>query len=228
MDPARRSETDMHQTTTRRLLALLGASVAAGLFAGCIKPDQAVAPLPGKELYAACATCHGAHGEGNAALAAPAIAGLPAWYVESQLVKFRTGVRGAHPDDIEGLRMRPMSRQMKDEGEVKRVADYVASLAPAKPERTILDGDASAGAATYATCLACHGPTGLGNEALKAPPIAGQSDWYLLAQLKKFKDGVRGANPKDTTGGQMRPMAMTLADEKAMKNVVAHISTFSR
>ncbi|MEW5743203.1 MAG: c-type cytochrome [Myxococcota bacterium] len=218
----------MHQTTTRRLLALLGATVAAGLFDGCIKPDNAVAPLAGKELFAACSSCHGPNGEGNASIAAPSIAGLPAWYVESQLVKFRTGVRGAHPDDLEGLRMRPMSRQMKDEGEVKRVSEYVASLPPTKQAKTLTDGDAAAGAAAYATCLACHGPAGLGNEALKAPPIAGQPDWYLLAQLKKFKDGVRGANPKDVTGGQMRPMAMTLADEKAMKNVVAHISTFSR
>lgn len=218
----------MHQTTTRRLLALLGAAVTAGLFGGCIKPDGAAPPLSGKELFASCSSCHGVGGEGNPTLAAPSIAGLPAWYVESQLVKFRTGVRGAHPDDLEGLRMRPMSRQMKDEAEVKRVSEYVASLPAPKAVKTLTDGDATAGASAYATCLACHGPAGLGNEALKAPPIAGQSDWYLLAQLKKFKDGVRGTNPKDVTGAQMRPMAMTLADEKAMKNVVAHIATFSR
>jgi len=217
----------MHHTTTRRPLALAGAAVMAGLLIGCTKPDGAERPLTGQELFAACASCHGAKGEGNPSIAAPAIAGLPAWYVEAQLVKFRTGVRGAHPDDYEGLRMRPMSRQMRDEGEVKRVAEYVASMPLTKPAKT-LDGDATAGAASYATCLACHGPNGAGNEALKAPPIAGQSDWYLLAQLKKFKAGVRGANPKDVTGGQMRPMAMTLADETAMKNVVAHISTLSR
>jgi cytochrome c553 len=63
---------------------------------------------------------------------------------------------------------------------------------------------------------------------MNAPPIAGASDWYLLAQLKKFKAGVRGANPADVTGGTMRPMAMTLADEQAMKNVIAHISTLNR
>ena len=217
----------MHHTTTGRSLALVGAAVTAGLLTGCTTPDAAAAPLAGQELFAACATCHGAKGEGNPTIAAPAIAGLPAWYVEAQLVKFRTGVRGAHPDDLEGLRMRPMSRQMKDEGEVRRVSEYVAAMPQTKPAKT-LDGDATAGAASYATCLACHGPTGAGNEALKAPPIAGQSDWYLLAQLKKFKAGVRGTNPKDVTGGQMRPMSMTLADETAMKNVVAHISTLSR
>jgi cytochrome c553 len=217
----------MHHTTTRRPLALLGAAVTAGLFIGCTSPDAAATPLTGQELFAACVACHGTKGEGNPTIAAPSIAGHPAWYVEAQLVKFRTGVRGAHPDDIEGLRMRPMSRQLRDEGEVHRVAEYVASMPLTKPAKT-LDGDATAGAASYGTCLACHGPTGAGNEALKAPPIAGQSDWYLLAQLKKFKAGVRGTNPKDVTGGQMRPMSMTLADETAMKNVVAHISTLSR
>jgi cytochrome c553 len=218
----------MHHTTTRRPFALAGALVTAGLVAtGCTKPDGAATPMTGQQLYAACASCHSDTGAGNPAIAAPSIAGLPAWYVEAQLVKFRTGIRGAHPDDIEGLRMRPMSRQMMNAGEVTRVSEYVASLAPTKPPKT-LDGDATAGAAAYATCLACHGPNGAGNEALKAPPIAGQSDWYLLAQLKKFKAGIRGANPKDISGGTMRPMSMTLADEQAMKNVVAHISTLSR
>ena len=37
-----------------------------------------------------------------------------------------------------------------------------------------------------------------------------------------------GANPLDVTGGQMAPMSKTLADEQAIKNVVAHISTFNR
>ena len=49
-----------------------------------------------------------------------------------------------------------------------------------------------------------------------------------MSQIKKFKSGVRGAHPKDVTGAQMRPMAMTLADEQAMKNVVAHIATLAK
>ena len=52
-------------------------------------------------------------------------------------------------------------------------------------------------------------------------------DWYLRSQLGKFRSGVRGANPKDVTGLQMRPMAMTLKDDKAVSDVVAHIATLS-
>lgn len=204
----------------------LALSAAALALTAC-HSEGARKTLPGNELYAACTSCHGADGHGKQDIAAPAIAGLPAWYVEAQLVKFRSGLRGAHPDDLEGLRMRPMSRQMMNEGEIKAVSAHVASLAPLKAAPT-LDGDAVAGAASYGTCLACHGPDGKGNEALKAPPIAGQYDWYLVSQLKKFKAGMRGANPKDVTGSQMRPMSLTLADEQAMKNVVAHIATLAK
>ncbi|MBE2253788.1 MAG: c-type cytochrome [Myxococcus sp.] len=212
----------MHRLIT---FALLVAGLAT---VGCIRPDGAKKTLPGKELFAACASCHGENGAGQANIAAPNIAGLPAWYVEAQLAKYRSGARGAHPEDLEGLRMRPMSRQMMDEGEVKAVAAYVATLAPVKSAPSLKDADAAAGAGSYATCLACHGDKGQGNQALNAPPLAGQYDWYLVSQLKKFKSGIRGANPLDVTGGQMRPMSMTLPDEQAMKNVVAHISTFNR
>lgn len=204
----------------------LALSAAALALTAC-RPEGTKKTLPGNELYAACTSCHGTDGHGKADIAAPAIAGLPAWYVEAQLVKFRSGIRGAHPDDLEGLRMRPMSRQMMDEGEIKAVSAYVATLSPLKAAAT-LGGDAAAGAASYGTCTACHGPDGKGNEALKAPPLAGQYDWYLVSQLKKFKAGIRGTNPKDVTGGQMRPMSMTLADEQAMKNVVAHIATLAK
>lgn len=209
---------------TLRVAGLLAASALAS---GC-KPAAAHAPQGGHDLYESCKTCHGANGEGQQWLAAPPIAGLPNWYVNATVRKFRTGLRGAHPDDYEGLRMRPMSRQMAGDLEVDTVTAYVSGLKPVKPPTTLTGGDATAGQATYAVCAACHGPAGQGNEQLKAPPIAGQSDWYLLNALKKFKAGIRGSAPGDVTGSQMRPMASTLADEQAMKNVVAYISTFPR
>lgn len=207
--------------------SLLVAVALATFTAGCVRPDAAATPHSGSVLYRSCDSCHGKNGEGNQTIAAPPIAGLPAWYVEAQLVKFRSGHRGYHPDDTEGLRMRPMSRQMMSPGEVATVAAYVAALPKITPT-SVLDGDAQAGQASYATCLACHGPTGQGNETLKSPPLTHLADWYILSQLKKFKAGHRGANPADITGNQMRPMAMTLADETAMKNVIAHIKTFPR
>lgn len=179
----------------------------------------------GKMRYANCAPCHGEDGRGNQAVGAPAIAGLPLWYVEAQLRKFRDGSRGAHPDDIDGLKMRPMARTLLSDEEVKVVAERVAKLPPLSPAATIKDGDPSRGKAMFATCVACHGEKAVGMQDKGAPDLHRTGDWYLLAQLKKFKSGVRGSAPTDATGQQMRPMAMTLPNEQAMKDVIAYIRT---
>lgn len=201
--------------------------LAGGLLSGC-HPANAEAAYSGHELYESCKACHKVGGEGDVTLAAPAIAGMPAQYVERQLNNFRTGMRGAHPDDFEGLRMRPMSRQMNSEQEVAAVTRYVSSMKPTRAAPSLSGGNAEAGKATYAVCAACHGPAGQGMEALKTPPLAGQADWYIVSQLKKFKAGIRGTAGGDAMGAQMRPMAMTIPDEQGMKNVAAYIATFPR
>jgi cytochrome c oxidase subunit 2 len=99
-----------------------------------------------------------------------------------------------------------------------------AGRAPA----TLTGGDAANGAKLFVTCTACHGPEAAGNEQLHAPPLTVQQDWYLDRQLHKFKAGIRGSNPKDQWGQTMRPMAQTLPDDQAIKDVVAHIQTLSR
>jgi len=86
-------------------------------------------------------------------------------------------------------------------------------------------GDATKGKAAYAVCAACHGANGMGNKALNAPRIAGQEPWYLERQLNNYKKGIRGADPKDTYGMQMRPMALTLANDQAISNMVAYLSS---
>jgi cytochrome c oxidase subunit 2 len=189
---------------------------------GC--DDRPVAAKSGQALFDYCAQCHGEDGTGQRALAVPAIAGLPAWYVERQLLNFRKGIRGAHPADAAGLRMRPMSRMLADEQEVQAVAGYVASL-PGVIQETTLDGDAGRGAVLYAPCIACHGPDGKGKRELNSPDLTHASDWYLLEQLHKFKQGLRGADPRDVTGAQMRAMVGNLPDERAMRDVIAYIRT---
>jgi cytochrome c553 len=124
--------------------------------------------------------------------------------------------------------MRPMSRQMANEHEVDTVSKYVAGLKPLKIAPMLTGGNVEAGKATYAVCSACHGLAGQGNEQLHAPPLAGQADWYLVSQMKKFKTGIRGAAAGDAMGAQMRPMAMMIPDEQGMKNVAAYIATFPR
>lgn len=97
----------------------------------------------------------------------------------------------------------------------------IAAFLPA----TALAGDADAGKALYAPCVACHGPNGEGNTALKSPGVAGQSESYLTRQLWDFKKGNRGAAEGDTIGAQMRPMAMALPDGQAIANVAAYLAS---
>ena len=208
------------------LIAIVAVAFAAAPHAVAEGGDAA----NGAEIFATCVPCHGADGQGRAVGKGPAIAGLPQWYVEGQLGKFQSGGRGAHPDDHEGLRMRPMSRSlMNRDGVVKSrvqdVAAYVASLPKASPAHTV-DGDAEVGKSLYTPCIACHGPAGGGNPALNAPPLVGLNDWYLVQSIEKIQAGISGGNAaKDPTGALMRPMAMTLTDAKKVKDVVAYIRT---
>jgi cytochrome c553 len=198
------------------IIASIGLSLTA-----CMSTPAAGSPDEGAALFEDyCTPCHGENGGGNESIAAPSIANLPAWYVAAEVRKFREGARGMHFDDIEGLRMRPMAMALETEGQIAAVSGYVAALPAARPAPT-MDGDAAKGKASFATCTACHQADASGMEAMSAPPLTKQPDWYLARQIHKFKDGVRGSNPLDKTGATMAPMARTLADDEAIRNVVA-------
>lgn len=173
-----------------------------------------------------CQTCHGIDGIGNIGVQAPRLAGMEDWYLKRQLELFRAGLRGTHPQDIEGIAMQPMAAKLSDES----IADIVAWVASWNylPADTTLEGDAERGESLYATCATCHGAQGQGMESTGAPQLAGQNDWYLLTQLRNFKAGFRGNVAADTYGNQMRLMAQSLQDEEAMRDVVAYINTLGR
>ena len=198
------------------LLALAAVPFAASAEGGGAK---------GAQLYQLCAQCHGPDGGGDPLALAPAIAGLDEWYVKAQLTKFHSGARGTHPDDLAGMRMRPMSLSLRGDAEIATIAAYVAAMpvVPVKP--TLQGGDAARGQALYAPCAACHGPDGAGIEQLNGAPLRALSDWYLQRQMQNFRAGIRGTNPLDTTGALMRPMSMTLPDEQAILDVIAYITT---
>ncbi len=201
--------------------AFVSLALAAGLGEAALAQDLE----RGRELFELCASCHGAEGQGNELFQAPAIGGLPAWYLERQLMMFRDGVRGTQFDDLLGMRMRPMALSLRTEhgDDLKDVVAYVASLPSVKPAPTLQGGDATKGATHYAVCQACHGAAGEGVQATNGPPLANQDDWYLLSSIQRYKAGVRGSNPADSNGAVMRGMAAILQDEQAMKDVIAHI-----
>lgn len=171
-----------------------------------------------------CLLCHGSNANGNSGIRAPKLSGMEPWYLARQLENFAAGVRGAPADDAAGHEMAPVALRLKQEGTLEAAVKFIGTLDPARPAATV-KGDAAAGKKLYETCSACHGARGEGNAALQSPALAARSDWYLVTQLANYKAGLRGGDERDTYGAQMRAIAATLADEKAIADVVAFIST---
>ena len=179
-------------------------------------------PIPADE-FVYCTVCHGVQMMGNSIINAPRLSGMESWYVENQLRAFKKGWRGKHERDVVGMEMQPMAAALTDE-QIKEVSAFVAATRSDHPVETI-DGDVDKGKAHYSTCAACHGVNGEGNIALGSPALTGQNDWYLVRQLKYFRDGTRGGQPGDTYGMQMRASAGLLSDDEAILDVVKYIST---
>lgn len=146
----------------------------------------------------ACISCHGVHGEGNAAAGFPRLAGAGEDYLDAQLAAFADGSR---PSTV----MQPFARLMSKEGRTA-VARYFSSLpAPETARRTdTADAAPSDTGAWLATrgrgqqglpaCAQCHGPGGAGVGSA-FPPLAGQPAAYIAAQLHAWKTGKRAPGP---------------------------------
>ncbi len=177
----------------------------------------------GKAHYATCVACHGDQAQGNQALNAPRLNHLEPVYVAAQLVKFRSGVRGGEGATASSRSMAPMAATLADDQAIADVSAYIVSLDSPTSEATV-EGDAALGGDYYNQfCGACHGAGAVGNTSLNSPRLVGTDDWYLEAQLLAFRSGERGSHPEDTTGKQMRAMAMVLPNEQAVKDVVAYL-----
>lgn len=174
-----------------------------------------------------CFTCHGTDGMGSEGIQAPRLAGMEPWYLKRQLELFREGGRGKHPSDIEGMEMQPMAAILTDEN-IADIIDWVGTWEYKPAEPTLTGGNVERGRQLYQTCVMCHGDEAQGNEAMNAPALQGQNDWYLVTQLKNFKAGYRGTDPKDVYGATMRAMTSGLGDEQAIIDVVSYINTLGR
>jgi cytochrome c oxidase subunit 2 len=178
----------------------------------------------GKPLYAVCAACHGLQAEGNPALHAPKLSGQGDWYLQRQLKNYKLGARGTHDKDVFGKMMAPMAATLADAAAIDNVSAYIKTL-PDNPAPATVKGNAKDGQQRYVSCGACHGADGRGVQQMNAPALKGMSDWYLVTQLKNYKQGIRGAHPQDMYGPQMALMAAILRDDQAINDLVAHINT---
>ena len=140
-----------------------------------------------------CQACHGANGNSTNP-EWPSLAGIGADYIADQLKNFKEGKR-TNPV------MMPNAMTLSDD-DMANLGAYFDSLI-----NTGLEADPSywqagqklyrAGDAARAipACMACHGPTGRGNEPAKFPALRGQQSVYMMKQLNDYASGARTTGP---------------------------------
>ncbi|HTV96902.1 MAG TPA: c-type cytochrome [Steroidobacteraceae bacterium] len=149
----------------------------------------------GAAKAAVCQACHGANGN-SANPEWPSLAGLGAAYIAEQLQDFKDGKR-------KNPVMMPIAAPLSPQ-DMADLGAYFDSLV-----NTGLEADPSywqAGEKLYRggdqaraipACMACHGPTGYGNEPAKFPALRGQHSVYVAKQLSDFASGARPPGAAD-------------------------------
>jgi cytochrome c553 len=187
---------------------------------------EALAPadsVRGKAYFATCAGCHGPQGQGNRFMNAPNLTGLDEAYLLRQLRLFFDGTRGTQTD-FYGWQMHGRAKALQGDRALRDVVAYIQTL-PAHQPTPRVKGDAKAGSSHYAACSACHGERAEGNAQVNGPALRGLDDWYIVRQLENYRSGIRGTHADDALGAQMRPAALALPNEKALRDLAAYIAT---
>ncbi len=188
--------------------------------------------IEGKAVYETCAECHGQNGEGLKAANAPRLAGLRNWYLIGQLEKFRSGLRGANPENIFGAQMAAIAKSLPNEKTLLDVVAYIATFKATRSPRSELTGDPVRGLELSRYCLRCHGEKAQGYKAPKVikyrshygPRLSGQHDWYLIRQIQNYRDGLRGSN-EDKPTLYMQIEVKSLYKDQDIFDLVAYIGT---
>ncbi len=169
-------------------------------------------PDAGAQKVQSCGICHGADGNSMNPMW-PKLAGQHPQYTVKQLKNFKSG-------DRSNPQMSPMAAALSDQDMMDIAAYYGSQTAsqaqlPAAMEDSEIElgeriyraGDATK---NLASCMACHGPSGLGNGAAAYPALASQHADYTAAQLQAFKNASRD----NDASSAMRDVAMKMSDEE--------------
>lgn len=186
--------------------------LASPVWADAVTDGQEIATA-GSGGVIACATCHGANGEGMAAAGFPYLAGQGARYLSEQLRNFASGER--HNPIME-----PIAKAMTS-AQIEAVSSYFAQL-PKPFDATALSNmvdtypQKSATGAWVANrgdwdnnipaCIQCHGPGGVG-VGTRFPALAGLPANYVRQQLIDWKGKKRPDGPLSLMGDIARRMS---------------------
>jgi len=169
----------------------------------------------------ACIGCHGKDGNSDV-LINPNLAKQHPQYIEKQLRNFKVNSR-------HNAVMNQVSANLSIEDIANLGAYFIdtSAIGEVKASSVVVMksfvGDVVAGKAKAATCAACHGADG--NPAVAMyPALAGQSESYIVKQLKDFKAAVAS----DGTSGRVDPvmagMVAPLSNDD-MQNLAAYFSS---
>lgn len=195
-------------------LWILTATISGTIVSNSALPAASVEAGAAKAVV--CQACHGANGNSSNP-EWPSLAGIGADYIAEQLKNFKEGKRN-NPV------MMPNAASLSAD-DMASLGAYFDSLT-----NTGLEADPSywkAGQKLYQggdqarsipACMACHGPTGRGNEPAKFPALRGQQSVYVAKQLNDYASGARATGPN----GIMQVIAKRLSADD-IRNVASYV-----
>ena len=171
---------------------------------------QEGSPEAGQQKSITCAACHGT--DGNSVTPDwPSLAGQHADYTARQLQAYKAGER--MDAGMRGFASTLSDQDMHDIAAY--FADQTLAVKGADPalvgrgQRIYRGGIPERG---IAACIACHGPTGMGNPLSGYPRISHQHAPYLAKTLREYQAGDRRSDA--TLNQMMRNVAELLLDDE--------------
>jgi cytochrome c553 len=224
-----KTEAASNARTSRSILrrAARAIAMAALLVSGVSAHAQDTPDL--KERLAACAVCHGDHGQGaKGAEYYPHLAGKPAGYLLQQMQGFRDG-RRHYPQMIYLM-------QYMDDAYLSQIAEWYAAqpahasramegtltldaATEARARKLIYEGDAEKG---LPACASCHGDALTGLEP-GVPSLLSLPPDYIIAQIGGWVAGVRKSVEPDCMAQIARKLDP--ADTRLLANWLSHQSS---
>ncbi|MGO9512508.1 MAG: c-type cytochrome [Steroidobacteraceae bacterium] len=195
-------------------LWIFGATISGTILSNAALPAGNAEVGAGKAVV--CQACHGANGN-SVNPEWPSLAGLGADYIAEELQNFKDGKRNSPV-------MMPMAAPLSPQ-DMADLGAYFGSLVntglQADPtyrqagEKLYRGGDK---AREIPACMACHGPTGHGNEPAKFPALRGQQPVYVVNALNEYASGARPPGP----GGIMPAIVRRLSPDD-IRNLSSYV-----
>jgi cytochrome c553 len=164
----------------------------------------------GAQIYQQCKNCHGVDAMGGKEGEYPRIAGLPKYYLETQINNFKQGKRVNKP-------MLPVFKNWRfDADAIAAVADYINGMPldrsrvptyePTAETLSLFESTeqfAEVGEEIFQDCIQCHGEDAMGKPDKESPPLVDQYPVYLRKQIGDFATGRRTHENAESFFGEL-------------------------